>query len=257
MSYIEFNALSVYMGGSFSAKVFTPEMDKLHLDDGEHKKRYPVLWLLHNDGGTALDWLRTPAEKCAADNGIIIIAPDLGHTLCTNMDYGPEYEKYLSEEMQGICQNTFPISCDREFNWIGGVGTGAYGAAKMAIKYPEVYSKCVIFDGYLDMKKVCDRALAGKPLGVTHTKASLEAVFGDLTKFMGSKNDIFTLAPDAKAGEFYITCSKDADYFEEYKVFASLLGDKAVFAPGSQKPHESVLEETLPEAVKWLCRTTG
>ncbi len=256
MSYIEFNALSVHLGGSFSAKVFAPEMDKLDLDDTQHVKRYPVLWLLHDDGGTALDWLRTPAEQCAIDNGIIIVAPDIGHTLTTNMDYGPEYEKYLCEELQGICRNTFPISEDLSLNWIGGVGTGAYGAAKMAMKYPEVYSKCVLFDGYLDMKKMCDKAIEGQPLGIPHTKASLEAVFGDLTKFEGSKNDIFASASEVDSGEFFITCSKEADNFKEYESFAKLLGDRAKFEPGNQKPHDSILEEQLPKAVDWLCKAT-
>ena len=45
------------------------------------------------------------------------MAPDIGHTLTTNMDYGPEYEKYLCEELQGICRNTFPISDDLSLNW--------------------------------------------------------------------------------------------------------------------------------------------
>lgn len=256
MAYIEFNALSVYLGGSFSAKVFMPEMDKLQLDDAKHEKRYPVLWLLHGSGGTALDWLRTPVEQCAIDNGIFIIAPDVGHTLCTNMDYGAPYEKYMHDELQGIFRNTFPISDDIEFNWIGGVGTGAYGAAKMIIKHPDIFTRCLIFDGYLDMKKICDRALRDELTGIHHTKASLEAVFGDLNKFMGSEHDIFTLVSDAKSGKFYMTCSKDAENLEEYKVFAELLGDKVTFEIGNQKPEDYVLEETLPKAVNWICETT-
>ena len=255
MAYIEFNALSVYLGGSFSAKVFLPEMDKLDLEDSKHVKRYPVLWLLHSNGGTALDWLRTPAEQCAIDNRIFIIAPDVGHTLCTDMDYGAPYEKYIYEELLGICRNTFPISDDALLNWIGGVGTGAYGAAKMAIKHPDIFSRCLIFDGYLDMKKVCDRALNGEPTGIHHTKESLEAVFGNLSNFMGSKHDIFTLVSQAKSGKFYMTCSKDAENLAEYKVFADLLEDKVAFDIGNQKPNDYVLEDSLPRAVKWVCQT--
>ncbi|MEX1377241.1 MAG: alpha/beta hydrolase-fold protein [Eubacteriales bacterium] len=254
MAYIEFNALSVYLGGSFSAKVFLPEMDKLELDDSGHKKSYPVLWLLHTNGGNALDWLRTPAEQCAIDNGIFIIAPDVGHTLCTNMEYGAPYERFMYEEFPAICKNTFPISGNLELNWIGGVGTGAYGAAKMAIKHPDVFSKCLIFDGYLDMKKICDRAIIGEQTGIHHTKASLEAVFGELEEFMGSENDIFTEVSSAKAGEFYMSCSKDSKNLEEYKVFAELLGEKTIFDEGDYKADDLVLEEALPRAVGWACK---
>ena len=64
MAYIEFNALSVILCGSFSAKVFLPEMKKMYLDDEKHEKKYPVLWLLHSEGGSALDWVKSSAERC-------------------------------------------------------------------------------------------------------------------------------------------------------------------------------------------------
>jgi hypothetical protein len=43
MAYLELNALSTILCGSFSAKVYLPEMDKLFLDDDKHEKKYPVL----------------------------------------------------------------------------------------------------------------------------------------------------------------------------------------------------------------------
>lgn len=42
MAYFEFNALSVVLGGSFTARVFLPGLDKLSLDDKVHAKRYPA-----------------------------------------------------------------------------------------------------------------------------------------------------------------------------------------------------------------------
>lgn len=162
MANIELNALSVITCGSFTARVFVPEMDKLDLDDREHAKKYPVLWLLHTDGESSIDWMRTPAEHLAAKYGIIIIAPDQHHALTTNMDYGPRYEVFLSQELPGICRNTLPISENPRENWIAGVGTGAYGAMKMAMKYPEVYSKAVAINGILDMERAIGEALEGR-----------------------------------------------------------------------------------------------
>ena len=51
-----------------------PEMDKLELGENDYDKKYPRLWLYHSDGGSSMDWLCTPAEKCAVENGIFIIA---------------------------------------------------------------------------------------------------------------------------------------------------------------------------------------
>ena len=121
----------------------------------------------------------------------------------------------------------------------------------MAIKYPKAYSKCILFDGYIDMKKMCDKAIKGQPLGITHNKASLEAVFGDLTKFEGSKNDIFALASEVDSGEFFITCSKEADNFKEYESFAKLLGDRAKFEPGKPEAARQCFGRTTSQG----CRT--
>ena len=57
-----------------------------------------------------MDWLCTPAEKCAAENGIFIIAADVQHCLCTNMEYGPKYEEFMVKELLGICRNNLQLS---------------------------------------------------------------------------------------------------------------------------------------------------
>ena len=41
MAMIEMNALSTVLCGSFSAKVFFPEMDKLGLGENDYDKKYP------------------------------------------------------------------------------------------------------------------------------------------------------------------------------------------------------------------------
>ena len=199
MAMIEMNALSTVLCGSFSAKVFFPEMDKLGLGENDYDKKYPVLWLYHSDGGSSMDWLCTPAEKCAAENGIFIIAADVQHCLCTNMEYGPKYEEFMVKELPGICRNNLPLSDKPELNWIGGVGTGAYGAVKAALKHPEVFSACIAMDGIYDMGKICERAKQGETV-VCHNEESLKAVFGDIDHIKGSDNDVFALAEKNSSG---------------------------------------------------------
>ena len=126
MAMIEMNALSTVLCGSFSAKVFFPEMDKLGLGENDYDKKYPVLWLYHSDGGSSMDWLCTPAEKCAAENGIFIIAADVQHCLCTNMEYGPKYEEFMVKELPGIkldwrCWNGSIWSCESGIKTSGSV----------------------------------------------------------------------------------------------------------------------------------------
>ena len=253
MAYLEINALSTILCGSFSAKVYLPEMNKLMLDDEKHEKKYPVLWLLHSEGGSSLDWNRTMAEICAVELGIFIIAPDAQHSLYTNMYYGPRYENFLAFELPGICRNNLPISEDPDLNWIGGVGTGAYGAVKAALKHPDVFSKCIAIDGIFDMDAICKKALNGEPVGIYHKEESLKAVFGDITKVAGSEHDVYALAQKCNAGKFYITGKKGSVYEEERKRIAEELGDRAVYIETNGEVMDFSEPKVLKRAVEWLC----
>ena len=253
MAYLELNVLSTILCGSFSAKVYLPEMDKLFLDDEKHEMKYPVLWLLHSEGGTALDWNKTMAESCAAEYGIFIIAPDAQHSIYTNMDYGPKYENFLATELPGICRNNLPISEDPALNWIGGAGTGAYGAVKAAIKHPEVFSKCIAMDGIYDMDKICQKAIKGEPTNIFHNEESLRAVFGDITAIAGSEHDVYTLAKKCNTGKFYITGKNDSKYEEERVRLAEALKDKAVMVETNGEIMDFSEPTVLKYAVDWLC----
>ena len=253
MAYLELNALSTILCGSFSAKIYLPEMDKLCLDDANHEKKYPALWLLHSEGGTALDWNHTMAEQCAARYGIFIIAPDAQHTICTNMDYGANFEDFLATELPGICRNNLPLSSDPAENWVGGVGTGAYGAVKAAIKHPQVFSKCIARDGVFDMEAICRQAMEGKDTGIFHTEESLKAVFGDITAFHGSQHDVYALADTCKSGAFYITGAKGSPRAEERTRLAAALGDKARYVETSGEVMDLSEPAVLLRAVEWLC----
>lgn len=253
MAYLELNALSTILCGSFSAKIYLPEMDKLCLDDANHEKKYPALWLLHSEGGTALDWNHTMAEQCAAKFGIFIIAPDAQHTICTNMDYGANFEDFLATEFPGICRNNLPLSSDPAENWVGGVGTGAYGAVKAAIKHPQVFSKCIAMDGVFDMEAICRQAMEGKDTGIFHTEESLKAVFGDITAFHGSQHDVYALADTCKSGAFYITGAKGSPRAEERTRLAAALGDKARYVETSGEVMDLSEPAVLLRAVEWLC----
>lgn len=252
MAYLELNALSVILCGSFRANVYLPEMDKLNLKDERHEKKYPVLWLLHSEGGSCLDWNKTMAEACAAEYGIIIVAPDAQHSLCTNMEYGPKYEDFLAKELPGIIRNNLPAAKEAENNWIGGVGTGAYGAVKEAIKHPEVFSKCIGLDGIFDMEKIYRQATEGKLTGIFHKEESLKAVFGSLHTFSGSENDIYALAEKCSKGQFYIAGTDISPYADERKRLAERLKEKAYYVKTEGEIMNFGEPVALKNAVRWL-----
>ena len=252
MAYLELNALSTVLCGSFSAKIFLPEMNGLALDDRKHERKYPVLWLLHNEGGMALDFTAMPVEKCAVENGIFIIAPDAQHSLCSNMAYGPKYENFLSKEFPAICRNNLPISGKAEDNWIGGIGTGAYGAVKAALKYPDVFSGCVAVDGIFDMDAICKKALNGGDTGICHTTEPLKAVFGSIGELAGSRNDIFALAGEGKGGAFGFALSEDWEYMEENLKLSGIL-EGTVLSSGHYDYRDLQFYEAVKKGLSWVC----
>lgn len=253
MAFFEFNALSLIMCGSFAARVFIPEMDRLRLDDEEHKTKYPVLLLLHDSGGAAVDWQQTPAERCAMENGIFIIAPDVQHTLGADMKYGPKYETFISGELLGICRNLFPITKDPAYTWVGGVGAGAYGAVKATIQHPDVFSKAISIDGILDMGAIVNKALAGEESGIHHDAASLAAVFGELDQFEDSDNDLFALADHPVQNKFLFLCREDGNRIGESVAIVDKLKNAAEFVQIPSAADNFSQQQSLPKVVRWVC----
>lgn len=253
MALFEFNALSVILGGSFAARVFLPEMDKLQLDDAAHAHKYPVLVLLHDEGGASIDWQRTPVERLAAEHGIFVIAPDVQHTLGTDMEYGPKYQAFVSTELLNICRNIFPISQDPAKTWVGGVGTGGYGAVKLALDHPEAYSKAFSIDGTLDLNAVIAKAEAGADTGILLGKAQLEAIFGDYSHFSGGANDLFALAKQPAKGKFLFVCEEGYCRQKESEALSKQLGTAAELVTLPAGADCMSQQKSLPQAVAWAC----
>ena len=252
MAYIEFNALSTVLCGSFTARIFLPEMDKLQLDDAKHMKKYPVLYLLHNEGNSSREFFSTSAERCAAEYGIFIIAPDAHHSMGSKMQYGPDYERFLFSELPGICRNTFPVIDSVSGNWIGGIGTGAYGAIKTYVRHQDIFSACVSIDGVLDIGRICRQALENQLTNIHHNKASLEAVFGDITCFEGGRDDLFALSSDElKTGRVFLSASTTSKYVEESRKLADKLGTSVVYREYSESDTNGIC---FTNAINWLVK---
>lgn len=252
MAYIEFNALSTVLGGSFTARLFLPGLDKLDLNDKAHTKKYPVLWLLHTDGETSLQFLKTPIEALAEQYGFFAIAPDMHHAMGTDMAWGPNYEKFLTREIRGIFKNNLPISTRREENFIGGVGTGGYAALKCACKHPDLYGKGFSLNGILDMQRLMEQTARGKDTGVPQTAQGLEAVFGKAEEFPGSPNDLFALAAQGTEVPLYLTAEENSAWFEESCRLQKAAGAKAEFVPLQAGVDFDSFQMSMRNAAKWL-----
>ena len=101
----------------------------------------PTLYLLHGMSDDHTSWLRkTAIERYALDAGLAVVMPDGALSRYENMVHGPRYRDYIADELPRVMRRTFPLSADREKNFIAGCSMGGFGALKLGFAEPEKWS---------------------------------------------------------------------------------------------------------------------
>ena len=251
MAHIELNALSKNLAGTFGAHIYLPELEKLG------NKQYPVLWFIHDDGGCEADLLRfSVLEEFAKKHSIFVIAPTVSHSLATDMAFGTENETFLADECPRLFQFLYPLSKRKEDNILFSIGTGAYGAVKLALKHPDTFGGCISISGKLDIAAVCEAAADNKKLWPYQSIESLKAVFGDLSKVRSSQNDIFAIAKTVSEPFLYLTCGEQEEAYQENLRLAEI--DKEAitdFCEGATT--KEAIDAMMQRALDWLADRLG
>lgn len=107
---------------------------------------YKVAFLLHGLGGGHSDWTGcSRLASYAAELPLYIIMPEVARSFYCNMKYGPQYFRYIAEELPELAKRFFNISARREDTGIMGASMGGFGALKSALTYPERFGFCCVF----------------------------------------------------------------------------------------------------------------
>ena len=185
-----------------------------------------VLWLLHGLSGTYNDWVtRSSILRYAKENDLAVIMPDGDRSWYTDTAYGANYFSYITKELPQLCYNTFKeLSPEREYNLIGGLSMGGYGAMKAALTCPQQYAACISLSGSLDItrkNRACDLPL-------------WKAIFGyDLEsplELEGSAHDLFALAKSNREKglpfpKLYLWCGLEDSLLNVNRSFHQILTD--------------------------------
>ena len=106
----------------------------------------PTLYLLHGMTDDHTSWLRkTSIERYALDAGLAVIMPDGGLSCYENMAHGARWRDFIADELPRVMRETFPLSADREKNFIAGCSMGGFGALKLGFAEPEKWGAIGIF----------------------------------------------------------------------------------------------------------------
>ncbi len=181
------------------------------------EKECPVVYLLHGHGENSSVWTRmTSVERYANDYGVALIMPEVQRSFYTDMDKGLNYFTYVTEELPNLCQQLFRVSSKREERFVAGLSMGGYGAVKLGLRCPHLFSACAGFSGCLDLNDLKKMLTDGSEELANEAKA----IFGEELSIR-PEDDLFFLAqkaaslPREERPRVMITCGTEDFLYEQ------------------------------------------
>ena len=120
----------------------------VYLPDGYERSqlRYPVLYLLHGNGGNLYSWVRQGRIQPTLDALIgkgeippaIVVMPDAGTTWF--VDRKEKMETAVMHDLIPDVEREFRAIDGRAGRLVAGLSMGGYGAMRFALKYPEMFA---------------------------------------------------------------------------------------------------------------------
>ena len=114
-------------------------------------RTYPVVYFLHGLNNDQTSWtverygnLQNRVEELILDRKIpeIIMVHPFGNNsfYCNYADGTKRYEDFITKELVAYVESNYRARKGRQYRAIGGTSMGGYGALKIAMKYPDLYS---------------------------------------------------------------------------------------------------------------------
>jgi enterochelin esterase-like enzyme len=134
---------SPVIGESYRYRVYLPP-DYLR----SPTRRYPVLYMLHGNGGNYTEWtdsfLPEQADRMIVAGEIaplIIVMPDDGEsTYWANWsDGGPRWADYVADDLVSVVDLRYRTRADPRGRAVGGMSMGGLGALNLAFQRPDVF----------------------------------------------------------------------------------------------------------------------
>lgn len=244
MALIECNFQSDALGSPATIHVILPE---------PARKGYPVLYLLHGLLDDHTTWLRqTSIERYVQPLGLAVVMPAVQRGFYTDMAAGPRYFGFVKDEVPALATSLFPISTRRRDTFVAGLSMGGYGAFKLALSAPERYAAAASLSGALDV-------VALLPTLDKAERAEWKAIFGNLNKLAGSRNDLHHLARQLAAAKrrplLFQCCGAEDFLFEQNVRFHQLLESLRIRSTYEEGPGEhdwAYWDQMIQRVLAWL-----
>jgi putative tributyrin esterase len=136
-------------------KFFSPALQKataadVILPEGDVKGPFATFYLLHGLSDDHTIWQRrTSIERYVQGLPLIVVMPDGGRGFYCDAKEGMAWETAIVRDLVSYVDKMFHTKANRAGRCIGGLSMGGYGAVKLALKYPELFSSAVSHSGAL------------------------------------------------------------------------------------------------------------
>lgn len=146
----------------------------MRLPDGyeEVQERFPTIYFLPGNGGSAQEWLGRQDVMEAVDKRqfIAVSIPEFDNLWYSNKRDASDwaYDDFIAKELIPRVDSQFRSKPERQSRAVFGFSRGGYGAVKMALKHPDVFSMGASFAGVLDFAQQ-DRPDANRLFGPPKT----------------------------------------------------------------------------------------
>ncbi len=120
-------------------------------DDRNPEKRFSVVYLLHGMWNDHTSWvvdrygsIPERLERLMIDGRIpefLVVSPDGENSFYTDfLDGSRNFEQLIYRDLLTAIESKYCVLCERKSRAIAGVSMGGYGALKIAMKFPRLYS---------------------------------------------------------------------------------------------------------------------
>lgn len=188
----------------------------------EFSRTLKSLYLLHGYAGNFMDWLwGARIVKLSLKYNVAIFLPSGENSFYLDDEIKEEYfGEFIGREIIEFTRSIFPIPCERQKTFIGGLSMGGYGALRNGLKYHEVFggiialSSALIVDHVMNMTPDYKNNIA--------SFSYYKHVFGEPSKLKGSDKDIKALASKLKQEgkdipKIFMACGKNDFLINENK----------------------------------------
>jgi putative tributyrin esterase len=105
-------------------------------------QKLTVVYLLHGGGGGFRDWSNYSDVARFAESNLLLVMPEGGSSYYTNAVDPPRdrYEDYIVHDLISDVESRFPVALGRPNRAIVGISMGGFGAVKLALRHPDLFS---------------------------------------------------------------------------------------------------------------------